>query len=126
MPLCRLNAKLFSVALVVFQYALSSSPQGAQEKADLAKLAAQIKDKDAAVRRSAAEALGQVGSAKGVEPLARMLQSQRLRDRRSAIIALGTIGGDKGCEALIPLLKSASAEDRDSAVAAIGGARCSI
>ena len=53
MPLTRLNAKLFSVALVVLQYALLSFPQDAQEKADLGKLAEQIKDKDAAVRRSA-------------------------------------------------------------------------
>jgi hypothetical protein len=66
MPLGRLNPKLFSVALVIFQCALFTSildprssildPQDAQEKADLGKLAAQLKDKDAAIRRSAAEA----------------------------------------------------------------------
>ena len=77
-----------------------------------------LNDDNQDLRSAAALAPGQTGADKGVEPLAKMLQSQRLRDRWSAIIALGTIGGGKACEALIPLLKAPSAEDRDSVVAA--------
>src|SRR5262245_66175589 len=106
MPLCRLNAKLFSVALVVFQYALSPSPQGAQEKADLAKLAAQLKDKDASVRRSAAEALGQVNDQASVDLLISALGDDNQDVRSAAALALGQTGSAKGVEPLARMLQS--------------------
>jgi HEAT repeat protein len=55
-----LTANLLSVAIVVSHCAFFASHPRAQEKADLAKLSAQIRDKDAAVRQSAIEALGQL------------------------------------------------------------------
>src|SRR5262245_66568537 len=55
-----LTANLLSVAIVVSNCAFFAPPLRAQEKADLAKLSAQIRDKDAAVRQSAIEAIGQL------------------------------------------------------------------
>jgi len=60
MSLKLLTANLLSVAIVVSHCAFFASHTRAQEKADLAKLSAQIKDKDAAVRQSSIESLGQL------------------------------------------------------------------
>src|SRR5215510_12497430 len=100
MQLKWLNAKLFSVALVVLQYAILSSPQDAQEKADLGKLAAQLKDKDAAIRRSAAEALGQLEDQAGVDLLISALGDDNQEVRSAAALALGQTGSAKGVEPL--------------------------
>src|SRR5262249_56656307 len=69
MLLRRSTANLLSVAIVVFHCLLLTPPLAAQEKADLAKLAAQLKDKDAGVRRSAVESLGQLSDQSGVDLL---------------------------------------------------------
>src|SRR5262245_20817518 len=50
MPLRLLTTNLFSIALAPFVCILLATPLIAQEKPDLAKLAAQLKDKDASVR----------------------------------------------------------------------------
>lgn len=68
-----------------------------------------LKDRHAAVRRGAAEALGDVGDQIAVEPLISALNDGDFETRLQAIIALGKIGDARAVEPLIAKLK----DDRD-------------
>lgn len=69
MPHRHLTTTALLIVVIVFYCAFLASPLVAQEKADLAKLAVQLKDKDAAVRRSAVESPGQLSDLAGVDLL---------------------------------------------------------
>src|SRR5262245_6653553 len=129
MPLGRMNPLLFSIALVVLQCAFFTSildprssiinhhpsildPQDAQEKADLAKLAAQLKEKDAAIRRSAVEAIGQLNDQSGVDLLISALADDNQEVRTAAALALGQTGSEKGVDPLTRMLQSQRLRDR--------------
>src|SRR5262249_45180286 len=120
MLLRRSTANLFSVAMVLFHCSLLAAPLIAQEKADLAKLSAQLKDKDAGVRRSAVESLGQLSDQSGVDLLISALNDDNQEVRSAAALALGQTGAAKGVEALIKMLQSQSLRDRRSAIIALG------
>src|SRR5262245_25565353 len=96
MPLRLLTTNLFSIALAPFVCILLAAPLIAQEKPDLAKLAAQLKDKDAAVRREAVEALSQLSEQAGVDLLISALSDDNQDVRSAATLALGQAGSAKG------------------------------
>src|SRR5215510_10426491 len=120
MLLRRSTANLLSVAVVVFLCSLLTTSLIAQEKADLAKLSAQLKDKDAAIRRSAVESLGQLSDQSGVDLLISALNDDNQEVRSAAALALGQTGAAKGVEPLTKLLQSQRIRDRRSAILALG------
>ena len=67
-------------------------------------LIAVLKDNNANVRGSAAEALGQIGAV-AVEPLIAVLKDKDVNVRKSAAEALGQIGDTRAVEPLITMLK---------------------
>src|SRR5450759_2332909 len=71
--------------------------------------------KDPAVRRAAAEALGQIGDARAVEPLIAALKDESWGVRRAAAEALGQIGDARAAEPLIAALKDPYADVRNAA-----------
>ena len=101
-----LSANLVSVAVVVSHCAFFASHPRAQEKADLEKLSAQIKDKDAAVRQSAIEALGQLKDLAAIDLLISALNDNNQDVRSAAALALGQTGEDKGVEPLAKMIQS--------------------
>ncbi len=68
-------------------------------------LIATLKDEDKYVRRSTAEALGQIGNKRAVEPLIAALKDSRSDVRRSAAEALGKLRAKRAVEPLIAALK---------------------
>jgi HEAT repeat protein len=101
-----LTPNLLSVAILVIHCAFFAPPPRAQEKSDLAKLSAQIKDKDAAVRQSAIEALGQLKDPAAIDLLISALNDDNQDLRSAAALALGQTGADKGVEPLAKMLQS--------------------
>ena len=79
-------------------------------------------DKDSDVRRSAAEALGSIGSKKAIEPLINVLTTDKgSKVRESAAEALGSIGSKKAIEPLINVLTTdKGSKVRESAAEALG------
>jgi HEAT repeat protein len=73
------------------------------------------------VRRSAAYALGGLGSEKAVEPLIGLLKDLKSSVRRIAAEALGRLGSEKAVEPLIGLLKDPDKDVRSSAADALEG-----
>ena len=72
------------------------------------------------VRQAAAEALGQLGNARTVEPLAEALKDSDDRVRRAAAEALGQIGDARAVEPLIVALKDSDSWVKKRAVEALG------
>jgi hypothetical protein len=69
-----------------------------------------LSDRDSDVRESAAEALGDLGGPKAVEPLIRALKDKDAGVRESAVESLATVGGD---DAVRPLMDALTDEDED-------------
>src|SRR5262249_42495371 len=88
MALRRVTTNALSLTIVIFHCSLLAAPLVAQEKADLTKLAAQLGDKDAAVRRTAVEALGQLNDQAGVDLLISALNDTNQEVRSAAALAL--------------------------------------
>jgi len=72
------------------------------------------------VRRSAADALGEIGSEKAVETLIQALQDEAADVRWNAADALGKIGCEKTVDALIQALQDEDADLRWNAAGALG------
>jgi HEAT repeat protein len=120
MRLERLTINMFSAVADVFCCALLAFPLVAQEKVDLVKITAQLKDKDAAVRRSAIEALSQSNDPAGINLLISALDDDNQDVRSAAALALGQTGATKGVEPLTKMLQSVHLRDRRSAIIALG------
>ena len=120
MLLGRSTTNTRSVVMVVFCCALLAPSLFAQEKADLAKLAVQLKDRDSTVRRSAIEALGQLKDPPAVDLLISSLNDDNQDLRCAATLALGQTGAAKGVEPLAKMLQSQRLRDRRSAIIALG------
>src|SRR5262249_43851842 len=99
---------------------LLAAPLIAQDKADLAKLAAQLGEKDPKVRQSAVEALGQSSDPAVVDLLISALRDDNQEVRSAAALALGQTGAAKGIEPLAKMLRSSLHRDRRSATVALG------
>jgi HEAT repeat protein len=69
-------------------------------------LIACLRDKDTKVRRSAVDALGQIGDPRAVDPLIDCLKSRDMEIRRSAVTALGRIGDARAVDPLIALFEN--------------------
>jgi HEAT repeat protein/energy-coupling factor transporter ATP-binding protein EcfA2 len=79
-----------------------------------------LKDKASAVRESAADALGRIGSDRAIEPLIKAISTDKASYvRMSAADALGRIGSERAIE---PLIKAISTDGavRESAAYALG------
>src|SRR3989338_618077 len=78
-------------------------------------------DENWGVRRKAAEALGEIGGPKVVEPLIEAIKNDEDKDVRwTAARALGKIGGPKAVDALIEAMKKDEDEDvKNSAARAL-------
>ncbi|MCP4536735.1 MAG: hypothetical protein GY832_06275 [Chloroflexi bacterium] len=78
-----------------------------------------LKDRDRAVRRAAAEALGKVGDARAVKSLIAALNDQNRAVRRTAAEALGKVGDVRAVEPLIAALKDQDDTVRRAAAEAL-------
>src|SRR2546421_11776210 len=96
--------RLYLIKLLLIAIALCSSlfcaPLFAQEKVDLAKLAAQIKDRNAETRRAAIEALSQSHESAAGDLLLTMLADPDQNVRSEAMLALGEVNYAKAAEPL--------------------------
>ena len=103
------------------QAAVSPSLDTSKKKDDerLAQLAA-LKDKDAAVRRQAADALGRLGDKAAVESLIAALKDGDRGVRWSAARSLGTLGDKRAVEPLIAALKDGDDWVRGEIAEALG------
>jgi HEAT repeat protein len=88
----------YRTVILLFCSLLFAIPLIAQSKANLAKLAAQLKDKEAAVRRSAVEAIGQLNDPAGVDPLIPMLSDDNQEVRSAAALMLGQMNATNAVE----------------------------
>ncbi len=79
-----------------------------------------LKDTDPGVRRQAAAALGQLGSARAVPGLVEALKDAQADVRLRATIALGEIGDASGAQALTAALKDTDPRVRARAAHALG------
>ena len=70
---------------------------------EVEKLIEQLKEDDHIVRSSAADALGEIGDERAIEPLIELLKDENVRG--TAAWALGEIGGERVVEPLIEALK---------------------
>ena len=86
----------------------------------LAALIAALRDSDAGVRRAAAHSLGNIESARAVEPLVAVLRDPDAEVRQNAAWALGNIEDRRAVDGLIAALKDESHEVRNSAAWALG------
>ncbi|EKQ68458.1 HEAT repeat-containing protein [Leptolyngbyaceae cyanobacterium JSC-12] len=75
---------------------------------------------DSEVRRSAAAALGKVGSGLAIPGLLEALQDQDSEVRRSAAAALGNLGSEAAIPGLLQALQDQNWSVRESAAAALG------
>jgi HEAT repeat protein len=75
---------------------------------------------DSAVRRAAAEALGDLGDRHTVEPVIAALQDENAEVRQAAAEALGDLGDRRAVEPLIAVLQDENAEVRQAAAEALG------
>jgi len=78
-----------------------------------------LKDKDAWVRRVAAEVLGKIGTP-AVEPLIAALKDEDVHVREAATVALGKIGDSRAVEPLITALKDKDPMGRAEAANTLG------
>ena len=83
-------------------------------------LVAALKDADAGVRRQAAAALGELGSARAVPGLIDALKDSDPGVRQRAIASLAEIGDPRAAAGLAAALKDASADIRARAASALG------
>ncbi len=81
-------------------------------------LVEQLSSGDMRLRVEAARSLGEIGDARGVGPLVRLLKGEESQARGAAVEALGRIGDLRAIEALLPLLENDTAAG--SAVVALG------
>jgi len=72
------------------------------------------------LRQDAAQALGQIGDSRAVEPLIVALADKNAEGRRRAAEALGRIGDDRAVEPLIVALADMNNKDRQWAAEALG------
>jgi HEAT repeat protein len=79
-----------------------------------------LKDKDSYVRRSVAEALGEIGDARAVDALIEALKDEDSVIRIRVAEALGKIGDKKAVDALIEALKDQNRYVRESIIKALG------
>jgi HEAT repeat protein len=79
-----------------------------------------LKDKDEAVRASAAEELGDLGDQRAIDSLIQALGDDNARVRESAAMALGEIGDKRAIPRLMKLLEDKNEDVRDSAAEALG------
>ncbi len=84
------------------------------------RLLAALLNEDAQLRSSAAEALGEIGSERAVEPLLSALKDAEAEVRWSAAEALGEIGSERAVEPLLSALKEGDEGVRSSAAVALG------
>src|SRR5437762_3856845 len=115
----------FSLAAIALSLSLLYAPLLAQEKADqekvdLAKLAAQLKDRNIETRRAAIEALSQSHESAAADLLLTALIDPDQNVRSEAMLALGEVNYAKAAEPLVKFLKSAHSRDRRSAAVALG------
>ncbi len=78
-----------------------------------------LSDNDERVRRSAADALGEIGDVRAVEPLIKVLGDDSWRVRWPAVEALGKIGDERAVEPLIKLLEDEDDDVRNAAEEAL-------
>jgi HEAT repeat protein len=79
-----------------------------------------LKDTDYWMRSSAAEALGNLGDARALDPLLPLLNDTNHKVRNSAAGALGKLGDARAVDPLLPLLKDTDIWVRRSAAEALG------
>ena len=94
--------------------ALQAPHQGAVEG-----LIAALQDADAAVRATAAHALGRMGDQSAIDPLIAAVGDEEARVRRAAAEALGELQASKGLDALTRALKDDDVGVRRAAASAI-------
>ena len=82
----------------------AAHPFKLEYKKDLEALFEALKHKDDDVRRDAAEALGEIGDPRAVDPLASALKDENSLVRQTAAYALGDIGDEKAVEPLTQAL----------------------
>lgn len=90
-----------------------------KEKKDVDGLAKALKHKDVAIRRSAAEALGNIRDGRAVEPLVQALNDEDTAVRGNAAYALGYLGDRRAIEPLVHILKHMDKDDRRKATNAL-------
>ena len=78
-----------------------------------------LSDNDERVRRSAADALGEIGDVRAVEPLIKVLGDDSWRVRWPAVEALGKIGDERAVEPLITALEDEDDDVRNAAEEAL-------
>src|SRR5262245_12184799 len=84
----------------------ASASISAQEKPDLSKFAAQLKNIEPSVRRAALEEISQIEDPAAIELMIGALGDSDQNVRATAILALGQAASPRAVEPLIKLLKS--------------------
>jgi HEAT repeat protein len=79
-----------------------------------------VKDSDSSVRRSAADALGKIGSETVISALIQLVEDSDSSVRRRTAKALGKIGSETAIPALLKLVKDSDSFVRRSAAEALG------
>jgi HEAT repeat protein len=72
------------------------------------------------VRRSAAEALGKIGSERAIDGLLKLVEDSDFNVRRSAAEALGKIGSERAIDGLLKLVEDSDSDVRGRAAQALG------
>ena len=79
-----------------------------------------LEEKNHALRRSAVELLGELGSEKAIVPLRKALRDRSPAVRRNAVESLGNIGSGEAAEALCDALKDSNTSIRKKAAETLG------
>jgi HEAT repeat protein len=87
----------YRIVVLLFCGLLFAFPAIAQNKANLARLAAQLKDRDAGVRRSAIESIGQLTDPTAADLLLPALNDDNQEVRSAAALALGQLNAAQSC-----------------------------
>jgi HEAT repeat protein len=99
--------------------ALGDVPEGADRAAAAGALAKACSDARFEVRRSAALALGELGSAAPIDPLVGLLGDEHPEVRQAAAIALGRLGDERAFEPLAQALRDGPPDVRFQAAASL-------
>ena len=97
----------------------AEGPAKADDRPEVERLIANLKDKDWFVRRDATQSLAALGDKQAVEPLVACLKDDNDRVRFSTAEALGKVGDPRAVEPLIACLKDTKV-DRSYAAEALG------
>jgi HEAT repeat protein/CHAT domain-containing protein len=104
-----------------FQWYVEAAGQGnADNLCLIGELLALLTNEDAEVRRAAAEALGQLGDPRAVEPLIALLEDEDSLVRTATTVALGNLVDPRAVKPLVVRLEDEDSKVRWAAVEALG------